>query len=452
MVSGGRYGTIYHVTNLADSGPGSFRDAVSQPNRFIVFDVGGVIHLNTSLVIKSNITIAGQTAPGDGLTLYGAGVSYSGAKNVITRFVRFRMGTKLKVNEPVPTDSAAKAAYDDDGSDAIGISSGLGMIFDHVSVSWGRDGTFDINYNFTTRIIDSITIQNSIISQGLISHSTGGLLQATGHVSILRTLYADNWTRNPKVTCNTQYVNNVLYNWGASSYNFGGGGIHTQSNVVNNYMINGPGGTRPGIMGGDTFVTAYVQGNYWDQNRNGRLDGLEYTRYSDSALNVGTEAIKIANQPFDYPSIANLMTATEAYASVLAHAGASLHRDQVDSLVIADVQSLGTQGVFIRTEDTLSTRGPGVIRAGIAPMDSDQDGMPDAWENSHGLDSTDPSDAIGTTLSPEGYTHREMYVNEIAGDSVVYLGSPVFNSIRSSQTKTKKLSHSQFDLIGRIQE
>src|SRR5690554_5252926 len=123
-------GTVYKVTNLNDSGPGSLRDAVSSPNRIVVFEVAGVIQLQSRLVFSSNLTIAGQTAPGEGVVVYGNGVSFSGAHNVIVRHIAFRMGVG-----------------GDSGKDAVGIANGSNMIFDHVSASWGRDETFSISWD-----------------------------------------------------------------------------------------------------------------------------------------------------------------------------------------------------------------------------------------------------------------------------------------------------------------
>ncbi|MEY4488885.1 MAG: hypothetical protein RIQ79_1393, partial [Verrucomicrobiota bacterium] len=142
--------TVYHVTNLNDSGTGSFRDAVSASNRIVVFDLGGIIKIKTPVVVSANLTIAGQTAPGGGITVYGNRISFSGANNTICRYVRFRMGID-----------------GDDGADAMGLANGNDMIFDHISASWGRDETFSISGDTAVRI----TIQDSIIAQGLRIHS-----------------------------------------------------------------------------------------------------------------------------------------------------------------------------------------------------------------------------------------------------------------------------------------
>ncbi len=170
---GGRNGSVYHVTNLNDSGNGSLRDAVSQPNRIVVFDTAGVIQLKSRLVFSRNLYVAGQTAPGEGIVVYGDGVSFSGASDIIVRYMRFRMGKNGT-----------------SGADAAGIANGTNMIFDHVSVSWGLDETFSISPD-NKGDLGNITIQNSIIGQGLLTHAAGGLIQAS-QITLYRNLYVDN--------------------------------------------------------------------------------------------------------------------------------------------------------------------------------------------------------------------------------------------------------------------
>ncbi|KAI8623675.1 pectin lyase fold/virulence factor [Xylariaceae sp. FL1651] len=169
---GGRTGSIYHVTNLADSGTGSLRDAISQANRIVVFDVDGTINITDRVVVSKNVYIAGQTAPGGGITVYGNGLSWSNANNAIVRYVRLRTGKS-----------------GDSGKDSITIADGENMILGHVSVTWGRDETFSINGDVT-----NVTIQNSIIGQDLGTHSCGGLMQTDGGASLFRNLYIDNKT------------------------------------------------------------------------------------------------------------------------------------------------------------------------------------------------------------------------------------------------------------------
>ena len=213
--------TVYHVTNLNDSGSGSLRDAVSSSNRIIVFDVSGVIKLNSRMVFSSNLYVAGQTAPGEGITLYGNGVSFSGASNIICRYLRVRMGKG-----------------GDSGKDCAGISNGTNMIFDHCSFSWGLDETFSINPDGKGDL-HSITLMNSIIGQGLMTHSAGGLMQADS-ITLYRNLYIDNSTRNNKIKGINQYANNVVYNWSNGAYIMGGDSEGSSYvNIENNCFING---------------------------------------------------------------------------------------------------------------------------------------------------------------------------------------------------------------------
>ena len=224
---GGRHGEVYHVTTLADSGKGSLRDAVSKPGRIVVFDVAGIIRLQSPLAFSRNLTIAAQTAPGDGIVVYGNHVSFSGADNVICRYLRIRMGGNGK-----------------DGKDAAGVAYGANMIFDHMSVTWGRDECFSINGD-PKKPGDqprNITIQNSFIGQGLQPHSCGGLIQTTAEngVTLYRNLYIDNKTRNPKVKGLNQFVNNVVYNWGnGGAYIMGDTEQTSEADIRNNYFIVG---------------------------------------------------------------------------------------------------------------------------------------------------------------------------------------------------------------------
>ncbi len=376
--------TVYHVTNLNDSGAGSLRTGVGTSNRVIVFDVGGIIRINTPLVFASGLTIAGQTAPGGGITVYGNRVSFSGADNTICRYMRFRMGID-----------------GDDGADAVGLANGSDLIFDHVSASWGRDETFSISGDDAIRI----TLQDCLIAQGLRIHSGGGLMQTSGGVSIFRTLYADNWMRNPKVKGVNDYINNVVYNWG------GGGGYipagdsagDSYANVINCYFIGGPesgAGTSP-FKSGNTNYRLFHSGNLQDLDLDGILDGVAVTNSSFSTLQlVGTR--------FAYPAPTTQLTAPAALAWVLDHAGASHRRDRTDDYVVAEARSYGAAGVFIYDEAEMG--GIGTVASGLKASDADGDGMPDWWEQAAG---TNPAVADATTLGADGYLNIERYVNAL---------------------------------------
>jgi len=388
FATGGRGGAVYHVTNLNDSGPGSFRDAVSVPGRTVVFDVAGVIaYTGSRYNVAPNITIAGQTAPGDGVVLYGDGIGFSGSHNTITRFIRFRMGINGTKDK-----------------DAVSIDNGHDMIFDHITASWGRDETFSISGSDPV----NITIQSSIISQGLQGHSAGGLVQTDGAVSILRSLYIDNDTRNPKVKGVNEYVNNVVCNWETIGYNMGGDSAgESFVNVFNNYFIRGQASSSSAISGGNTDFHIYATNNWYDGNRNGILDGsdLPFASYGSMDLKI---------TPYAYPiSYASAYSALTALKLAISDAGPSFRRDTVDEKMIQELISWGLQGGTITSELLAPMNGPGAIRGGTPYADTDQDGMPDFWENGTG---SNPAVADNNAASPSGsgYTRLEDYLNWLA--------------------------------------
>ncbi|KAG7092593.1 hypothetical protein E1B28_008936 [Marasmius oreades] len=331
------------------------------------------------------VTIAGQTAPGQGITVYGNGLSYSGADNTITRYIRFRMGTS-----------------GDSGKDAITIANGSNMIFDHVSVSWGRDETFSINGD-----VSNVTIQDSIIAQGLDTHSCGGLIQTTGGVSIIRSLYIDNKTRNPKVKGVNEFVNNVVYNWGGGGgYIAGDSDGPSAANIMNNVFISGPStSTHPFTRGNQNFV-AYVSNNYYDPDQDGTLNGFILSPTTDNYSDIKFQSTK-----FNYPTVANLLSPTDALNYVKAHAGASKSRDHIDDYLInTEVGSLGKKGAVISDPEASPMNGPGPISGGTAPVDTDKDGIPDAYESAHG---TNPNAADSTSIASNGYANIENYINSL---------------------------------------
>ena len=340
--------TVYHVTNLNDSGTGSFRDAISQPNRIIVFDVSGVINLKSGLVFSKNLTIAGQTAPGSGIVIYGKRVSFTGASDIIVRYLRIRMGKN-----------------GEGGKDAAGIANGSNMIFDHCSVSWGKDETFSINSDGKNGGVGNITIQKTIMSQGLLPHSAGGLCQPTntvGGVTLYRNFYADNNTRNHKVKGLNQYVNNVVYNWGSGGgYNLGGDSEgRIWADVQANYFIQGPNSSGNGVGSGNSMTTVYQRGNKTDMSKDGILNGRDMDE-NDFARATRVDSFEDLLQSEEYPSehphtpIASMsMTADEALQWVIDSVGACLpDRDEVDEYVINELTSYGIKGAIIGDESAL---------------------------------------------------------------------------------------------------
>lgn len=411
--TGGRTGTVYRVTNLNDSGAGSFRDAVSQPNRIVVFDVGGVINVSSRIVIKRNITIAGQTAPGEGITLYGNGIALNDdSGNNIIQYIRIRMGKN-----------------GDSGKDAVGISAGTNYIFNHVSVSWGRDGNVDINGSG----IDNITIQDCIISQGInnSNHSTGGLMQS-GKFSIIRTLWIDNKTRNPKARGSHEFINSVIYNWGTNGYIMGDTEGASSCNLIGNYFICGPSGSSGDYITNTTpSFQLYASDNWLDGNKNGLLDGTLL-----SATEGGYKTATIMPAPFNHPGVGTVLPAAEAVGHITQHAGASLSRDEVDKYLIDQLTSFGTKGAIINTEDDNGiSGGAGIVFNGTKPVDSDNDGMPDSWEDANGTNKT-VDDAM--VIAANGYANIENYVHSIKAP-FPFLKYPINVSCSEKSTSTLSL-------------
>lgn len=428
----GRYATgargvstrqVYLVTNLNNSGSGSFRDAVSQPGRIVVFRVGGIINLSSDVVVSPNVTIAGQTAPGTGIVLFNKRVTFSGANNVICRYLRIRLG-----------------ATSNSGKDASGFSNGSNMIFDHLSVTWGMDEVFSINWDNKGNNPDNITIQNSIIGQGLHreNHSAGGLIQPStgGKISIIRNLYTSNKTRNPKVKGVNEFVNNIVYNWGnanrlGTTMNYGwsgeayimGGDSAGESfvNIINNYFVGGP-STRPTtttpFSSGNANFNLYGSGNYFDNNKNGVLDGT-LVPYNTTGYPTG-DASSLKTTPYNYPQQSPALTAAQAYQKAIDSVGACFPmRDEVDQIIINDLSSKGTSGIYVyrETDLPLTNGGLGIVSSGTAPADSDNDGMPNAWETANGLNPNNAADATAFSTQVPGYLNIEVYINSLVGPS-----------------------------------
>jgi hypothetical protein len=386
MTTGGRGGMVCHVTNLDDSGPGSLRDAIAKPGgpRVIVFDVGGYIALKSILQVRSDITLAGQTAPGDGIGLRDSEVSFSGAHNIVVRYVRFRQGLVQR----------------QDKKSAINIYGGNDLIFDHVSIQWGRWDTVDMN-NCT-----NVTIQNSIIGPGVAPQRFGCLCQSD-NVSFLRNLWISNQSRNPKAKGRVEYVNNVVYNWGVSGYVGGHSAADHVADIINNYFIKGP--SSNDRFAGEFKPTDHIfqDGNLVDLDRDGSLNGRLATAVdfgkSDgpTLVNARTAEARVHSSP---------QSALAAYHSVVARAGASMHRDAVDARLIDDLTSLGKRGSTVH--DPAEMGGFGELKGGATPVDSDGDGLPDFWEKAAGSDPTKP-DAAEPVAS--GYTRLDEYLNWLAG-------------------------------------
>jgi autotransporter-associated beta strand protein len=404
LATGGRTGSVYVVTNLNDSGTGSFRDAVSASNRIVVFAVGGQVHLMTAVSAKSNITILGQTAPGDGFGVYGAEVSFFGQSNDIIQYMRFRDGTIDPGYKGSSTTSSSS-------SNCLNFGSSNNEIMSHVSAEFAAYNDVDANQatNFTAQ--DSI-YADPIASQRFNFHQEGS------PATFANNIFANGHNRAPLSKANAQYVNNVVYDYQAGFTAANSSGVFSYD-VINNYFVAGPQTTSAtdNFYQFDSNQSAYATGNLLDSNKDGALNG--------SADNSVSSANVLAS-PWS-PATAHLPTlsAADAWTRDVSNAGDSLKHDattyassqgydQVDSQVISDVESNGTSGSLWTSENQtgLSNGGFGVIMSGSIPTSSANNGIPDTWAITHGLSTTTTSAAM--KLNALGYTMIEQYASEIA--------------------------------------
>jgi pectate lyase len=323
---GGRGGEIVHVTTLDDSGAGSFRDAVGKPNRIVVFDVSGIIRLKSNVAVSSDLTLAGQTAPGDGIMIYGRSVSFSGEKNVIVRYLRFREGIA-----------------GDKGKCSVNLSGGSNMIFDHCSIEWGRWDCLGLTVGS-----HDITFQNCIIGEGVDPQRFGSLSDDVVNITYSHNLWINNQSRNPKAKGKIQYVNNVVYDWGVTGLVGGHSAADHFLDAVGNYFIAGPNSSAH--FTGEYKPTDHVfqKDNFTDMDKDGKLNGRLVV---PADFGKGDEAPTLVAAP----SVASLdglkiESASDALANVLASAGCSLHRDAVDARLIDEVKSFGTRGKISHNE------------------------------------------------------------------------------------------------------
>jgi autotransporter-associated beta strand protein len=388
---GGRIGgTIYHVTNTNDSGAGSFRDAVSKSNRIIVFDVAGSINLLSAVSASSSLTIAGQTAPGGGVALTGAELSFYGQNNIICRHLRVRQGGSSSSQSGINIGASSST------------SPAGNMIFDHVSVEFGQWDSIDAvnTVNFT--------IQNCIIADP-INQRFGAHVEG-GNASYIKNLWVNGHNRQPLAKANTVYINNVVYNYQAG-YTCGDTGGFFSHDIINNYFITGPSTTSPGndFYQIDANQSTYAYGNLRDSDDNGALGG--------SATDPN-EGGPVLTAPWSAVTT-NIPTAStlSAYRIDISSSG-TLPSDQLDQQVISTVTSLGTAGRMfnVATDTGLGNNGYGVITNGTLPVDTDGDGMPDYWELAMG---SNPNVADGFTAGTGGYTKLENYLNWLAAPHAV---------------------------------
>lgn len=382
--TGGRGKEVYHVTNLEDSGNGSFRDAVSQAGRTVVFDLSGIIKMKSRIDVASDITIAGQTAPGQGITLYGQPVAFNKVKNVIARYIRFHGSINM---------SKGNCTLVADSSDNI--------IFDHVSVAWGRWDNIHIKGS------SNITMQYCLIGEGLDPQRFGALLERPVGLTIHHCLWINNQSRNPKAKARIDFVNNVIYNWGGSGFIGGHSAADHYQDLVNNYFIAGPSSSENFLSMFTATDHVYQSGNMVDMDRNGKLNGRLIT---GGDFTTGKLAATLVDKKQNLPALPVTVDKPEtAVQKVLTAAGASLQRDKADQRMIAHLQSLGKEGTVIWTE--LQAGGEEKTEHSVAAQDTDQDGIPDAWEKQHGLKADEATD--GSVLAADGYSQLEHYLEAL---------------------------------------
>jgi len=408
---GGRGGTVYEVTNLDDSGPGSLRDAVAvKGRRIVVFRVDGTIEQHEPLKITNPyLTIAGQSAPGGGITLSGEEVRVQ-THDVVIRHLRIRTGDVV-----TPVDG-----WDNRDVINFGAPSNVGgtynVVVDHCSLSWSVDEIFTTWYQSR-----SITLQNSILSEPLFHskhpkgpHSMAILIgDGSNHISIHHNLIADANGRSPQVgdAGVVDYRNNIVYNWGEYAALFKTPDQRVGF-VANGYQAGPDADTSfsPSAVKLHTDTSnlqLYIEDNFdpvCTQPTDDNWDMVVWTTdqpVTDKSLRRSSE--------FDHPAVAT-MDVVHAYSYVLQYAGATKpERDAIDARIVSDVQN-GTDGIIDSPADV---GGWITMRQGTPPADADHDGMPDAWETARGLNPYDATDSVKDRNS-DGYSNVEEYLNSLA--------------------------------------
>ena len=501
--TGGRGGQVIHVTNLNDSGKGSFREAVKgSTKKIIVFDVAGVIAMNSNISIGSNTTILGQTAPAPGITLRYYTLSTENSSNIIVRFLRFRRGQERDVN---------------DGADAATGRHSTGIIFDHCSFSWSIDevASFYDNNNFT---MQWCTIGESLnnAGHGKGAHGYGGIWGGklaslhhnlichvnnrsprfngarydwTGYTNNL--LYNEYKWENAVQAENVDYRNCVVYNADGCYGGPGGGKI----NMVGNYLKSGPAANISKL----TQVTVGASGNasgfpiYWDMTSryyvegniiDGKSAGWEKFKYDDGTIErngkryskdpnhyngSNEEYLTVNNVDYicmklDNPGPAGEVTthtAENAFNKVLEYSGASLYPDEVDLRYFTEAKN-GTatytgsvtkkKGRIDLVSDvkgyTEKDFGTGSREAGF---DSDGDGIPNVWETANGLNPNDASDAMAYTIDPaKYYSNIEVYANSLVQDIMLNGNADAIDAAKEYYPAYKKEDGTAVALINTL--
>lgn len=397
---GGRGGRVLIVRTLDDAGPGSLREALTAKGpRIVVFRTAGLITLGSSIEIaEPYLTIAGQTAPGDGVCIRGSGVVIR-THDVVVRHLRFR-----------PGDTAA--------TEVDGLSIGGGahdVVVDHCSAGWSTDEALSLAGDAR-----DVTVQWSLVAEALNrsvhhkgAHGYGSLMRARGGVTLHHNLWAHNEARNPRLGDNYlrppfptfDVRNNVIYDYGQICTGMTGDRLN--ANYVANYIRPGPSSQRRrGVIAlTDTAAVAFhVAGNLVE----GGEPGADGKRLFDRTEAGGRSLVTLAEQPFEAPPVRST-SAAEALRAVLAGAGATRpRRDAVDARIVREAETGGGRIIDSQRE----VGGWPDYATAAPPLDSDGDGMPDEWERARGLDPRNPADAA--VAAAGGYTNVELYLNEMA--------------------------------------
>lgn len=425
FTTGGRGGKVLFVTKTSDDGSeGTLRHALEQKgSRYIIFKTAGTIYLESPLRIKEgDVTIAGQTAPGDGITVANY-ETFVAADNVIIRFLRFRMGDQKKYE-----------------GDALGARFIKNLIVDHCSMSWSTDETVSIYVNENTTLqwcLIAESLRNSAHQKG--AHGYGGIAGGK-FASFHHNIYANHDSRNPRLgeyagskfalTDLTDFRNNVIYNWGHNNI-YGGEGMNV--NLVNNYYKPGPASInkkrivaidkneKPETEVYNIWGKYYINGNFSEGNPdvtadNWNLGVFNQMKPAYNLTDADKNSIKIS-QPHDIQNNVKTDSPKEAYEKILKIGGASLVRDAVDLRVLEHVKngtfshkgSLGSDNGIIDSQEDVG--GFPQLKTGKIPVDSDNDGMPDEWEIKNNLDPK-TANANGKDLD-ENYDNIEVYMNDL---------------------------------------
>lgn len=406
----------YHVTSLADGGPGSLREGIESASgpRTIVFDLSGTIELKKSLTVdKSFLTIAGQTAPGDGICIKDHTFRLKNASHVIVRYLRFRLGDQ---NKPRPS-----------GLDCVNTTDVEHIIFDHISVSWGIDGNHDLRRggNFTLQwSIYAEALNDSLHEKG--THAMlASLRDLTDSISLHHNLFASSRERHPtlagsprtKPEAIVDFRNNVIYNVSGAT-NLG----NCRINVINNYYLPGPNSRE----GGKPLATktenqgalrAYLAGNVFVGTPQFTADNnqaIDFTRWAKgNYLLTSLPAIR-ADEAFEIGDAQPQTDPAEvAYVRVLRNAGANHPRDPADTRLIEGIRA----GTHRMIDSQQQVGGWPQLNSQPPLVDTDRDGMPDAWEEQQGLDPTDPDDR-NNDRNGDGFTNLEEYLNSLCTSAI----------------------------------